>query len=102
MPCTPITKTRRATPSRKLFFEDLADFAEIERVAKRMVDELLPKVREDKKCVRTMTVKVRYPDFSQESHGRSLAAATISKRRSTLWLLRCCAPRGRNRGRCDS
>lgn len=58
------------------FFEDVADFAEIERVAKRMVDELLPKVREDKKCVRTMTVKVRYPDFSQESHGRSLAAAT--------------------------
>lgn len=58
------------------FFEDVADFAEIERVAKRMVDELLPKVREDKKRVRTMTVKVRYPDFTQESHGRSLATAT--------------------------
>jgi DNA polymerase-4 len=58
------------------FFEDVADFAEIERVAKRMVDELLPKVREDKKRVRTMTVKVRYPDFTQETHGRSLADAT--------------------------
>ena len=58
------------------FFEDVADFAEIERVAKRMVDELLPKVREDKKRVRTMTVKVRYPDFTQETHGRSLAAAS--------------------------
>jgi DNA polymerase-4 len=41
-----------------------------------MVDELLPKVREDQKRVRTMTVKVRYPDFTQESHGRSLATAT--------------------------
>ena len=58
------------------FFADVADFAEIERVAKRMVDELLPKVREDKKRVRTMTVKVRYPDFTQETHGRSLADAT--------------------------
>ena len=58
------------------FAEDVADFGEIERVAKRMVDELLPKVREDKKRVRTMTVKVRYPDFTQETHGRSLETAT--------------------------
>jgi len=58
------------------FGEDVGDFAEIERVAKRMVDELLPKIREDKKRVRTMTVKIRYPDFTQESHGRSLENAT--------------------------
>lgn len=54
------------------FGRDIGDFAEVEQVVKRMVDELLAKVREDKKRVRTMTVKVRYPDFSQESHGRSL------------------------------
>ncbi|MEO5957832.1 MAG: DNA polymerase IV [Opitutaceae bacterium] len=58
------------------FGADIGDFAEIERVAKRMIDELLAKVREDGKRVRTITIKVRYPDFSQESHGRSLAAAT--------------------------
>jgi DNA polymerase-4 len=58
------------------FCEDIGDFAEVERVAKRMVDELLPKVREDKKRVRTLTVKVRYPDFTQESHGRSLETAS--------------------------
>lgn len=58
------------------FFEDVASFAEIERVLKRMIDELLPKIREDRKRVRTMTVKVRYPDFTQESHGRTLAEAT--------------------------
>jgi len=57
------------------FWEDISEFAEIERVAKRMIDELLPKIREDGKRVRTMTVKIRYPDFSQESHGRSLAEA---------------------------
>jgi DNA polymerase-4 len=58
------------------FFEDVASFAEIERVVKRMIDELLPKIRGDGKRVRTMTVKVRSPDFTQESHGRSLAEAT--------------------------
>lgn len=57
------------------FFRDVAEFGEIERVVKRMIDELLPKIREDGKRVRTMTVKVRYPDFTQESHGRSLATA---------------------------
>lgn len=58
------------------FGADIGDFAEIERVAKRMIDELLPKIREDGKRVRTITLKVRYPDFTQESHGHSLAAAT--------------------------
>jgi DNA polymerase-4 len=58
------------------FATDIGDFAEIERVAKRMLDELMPKIRSDKKRVRTMTVKVRYPDFSQESHARTLAEAT--------------------------
>jgi DNA polymerase IV len=58
------------------FGRDIHEFAEIERIVKRMVDELIAKVREDKKRVRTMTVKVRYPDFTQESHGRSLETAT--------------------------
>ncbi len=58
------------------FSADIGDFSEIERIAKRMVDELLAKIRADKKRVRTMTVKVRYPDFVQEAHGRSLENAT--------------------------
>ncbi len=58
------------------FAEDVGEFAEIERVLKRMIDELLVKIRADKKRVRTMTLKVRYGDFSQVSHGRSLAEAS--------------------------
>jgi DNA polymerase-4 len=58
------------------FGADEADFAAVERVAKRMVDELLPLVRADGLKVRTITVKVRYPDFTQASHGQSLEAAT--------------------------
>jgi len=58
------------------FFTDVSDFAEVEKVAKRMLDELMPKVRADGANVRTLTLKVRYPDFTQESHGTSLESAT--------------------------
>ncbi|PTX99129.1 DNA polymerase IV [Opitutus sp. ER46] len=58
------------------FARDVAEVAFIEQVAKGMIDELMAKVRQDHKRVRTMTLKVRYPDFSQESHGRTLPAAT--------------------------
>jgi DNA polymerase-4 len=58
------------------FGADVGDFAAIERVAKRMLDQLLPKVRSDGAKVRTITVKVRYADFTQESHGQSLESAT--------------------------
>jgi DNA polymerase-4 len=58
------------------FSSDTRDFAAVEQVAKRMIDELLPKVRSDGVKVKTITVSVRYPDFSHESHGRSLEAPT--------------------------
>jgi DNA polymerase-4 len=58
------------------FGADVGDFAEIERVAKGMLDELMPKVREDGAKVRTLTVKVRYADFSQQSHAKSLDDAS--------------------------
>jgi DNA polymerase-4 len=58
------------------FSADIGDFAAIEQVAKRMLDELLPLIRADGAKVRTMTIKVRYSDFTQESHGQSLEAPT--------------------------
>jgi DNA polymerase-4 len=58
------------------FGADVGDFSTVEQVAKRMIDELLPGVRADGAKVRTITVKVRYADFTQESHGKSLEAAT--------------------------
>lgn len=57
------------------FGKDIGDFAEIERVAKGMIDDLMPKIRADGKRVRTITVKVRYPDFEQASAGHSLPEA---------------------------
>ena len=58
------------------FARDVADFAEIERVAKGMIDALMREIRADGKRVRTLTVKVRYPDFEQMSAGRSLPEAS--------------------------
>ena len=58
------------------FAKDVSDFAEIERVAKGMIDALMREIRADGKHVRTLTVKVRYPNFEQMSAGRSLPEAT--------------------------
>ncbi len=58
------------------FGADIIEQGEIERVLKRMIDSLMAKIRQDGKRARTMTLKVRYPDFTQESHGRSLPEAT--------------------------
>jgi DNA polymerase-4 len=58
------------------FAADEADFATIERIAKGMLDELMPKVRADRAKVKTITVMVRYADFSHDSRGRSLDAAS--------------------------
>lgn len=58
------------------FAQDQNDLAALERTAKGMIDALMPRIRADGKRVRTLTVRVRYADFSQESRGRSLEAAT--------------------------
>ncbi|MSU45983.1 MAG: DNA polymerase IV [Lacunisphaera sp.] len=62
--------------TQETFPEDIWEFAEIERIAKRMIDELMPKIREGGKRVKTMTVKVRYPGMEDSTTDRSLAAAT--------------------------
>lgn len=58
------------------FAQDIADFGEIERIAKRMIDELMPAIRADGKRVKTMTVKVRYAGMENSTAGRSLVEAT--------------------------
>lgn len=57
------------------FGENVSSPAILDRVLKGMIDELLPKIRADRKRVRTLTIKVRYADFSERSAGRSLAVA---------------------------
>jgi DNA polymerase IV len=62
--------------TQETFGQDISDFAGIEQIAKRMIDELMPAIRADAKRVKTMTVKVRYPGMENSTAGRSLAEAT--------------------------
>jgi DNA polymerase-4 len=62
--------------TQETFGRNIGDFAEIERIAKRMIDELMPAIRADGKRVKTMTVKVRYPRMENSTAGRSLPEAT--------------------------
>lgn len=62
--------------TQETFGRDISDFAEIERIAKRMIDELMPAIRADGKRVKTMTVKIRYPGMENSTAGRSLTEAT--------------------------
>lgn len=66
----------RSYSHQETFFEDVADMAEIERVAKGMLDDLMAQVRADRQRVRTLTVRVRYPDFTHASAARSLPHGT--------------------------
>ncbi|MCF3648332.1 Y-family DNA polymerase [Synoicihabitans lomoniglobus] len=58
------------------FGTNIVELDAITNVAKGMIDHLMPKVRADGKRVRTLTLKVRYADFTQESAGKSLPLAS--------------------------
>ena len=58
------------------FARDIGDFAEIERVAKGMIDALMREIRADGKRVRTITVKARYPNFEHASSAHTIGEAT--------------------------
>ena len=62
--------------TQETFRHDIRDPSEIARIAKRMIDELMPKIRADGKRVKTMTLKVRYPGMEDNSCGRSLPEAS--------------------------
>ncbi|MFZ9745042.1 MAG: Y-family DNA polymerase [Opitutaceae bacterium] len=58
------------------FAADVRDRAQLLRVLKGMGDDLLAKVRRDGKRARTLTVRVRFPDFSEGMRSRTLPEAT--------------------------
>lgn len=66
----------RSYSHQETFASDILDFGAIERVALGMIDDLMPTIRSEQQRVRTLTIKVRYPDFSEASAGRSLASGT--------------------------
>ena len=75
-PVETMDEEAKSYSQQETFARDIADFAAIERVAKRMIDELVPKLREDRKRARTLTVKIRYPGMEDASTGHSLTEAS--------------------------
>ncbi len=58
------------------FAVDLTDEDFIEAVLRRMADKLMAKVRTDGKCIRTISVKVRYNDMAEDQRSESLPEPT--------------------------
>jgi len=72
---------REAAPAKsysqqETFAADTANEEFVEATLRRMNDELMPKVRQDGKSVRTLTVKVRYNDMAEDQRGESLSEPT--------------------------
>jgi DNA-directed DNA polymerase III PolC len=58
------------------FGEDVTDEAFVLATLRSMADRLMAKVRADNKTIRTITVKLRYNDFSESTRSRSLEEPT--------------------------
>ena len=58
------------------FGQDTTDEEFVEATLRRMSDELMGKVRQDGKTVRTVTVKVRYNDMAEDQCSETLAEPT--------------------------
>ena len=58
------------------FGEDVTDEAFVLATLRAMADRLMSKVRADDKTIRTVTVKLRYNDFSESTRSRSLEEPT--------------------------
>lgn len=58
------------------FGDNLRDAASVLPILQGMADKLMSRVRRDAKAIRTVTVKVRYPDFTDTSHAITLPQAT--------------------------
>ena len=58
------------------FDTNVADREVLLALLRKMADELMARVRRDACAIRTVSVKVRYPDFSDESHATTLPQPT--------------------------
>ena len=62
--------------AQETFDENVTDVAAVVATLHGMADELMSKVRRDRKAMRTVTVKLRYADMSDVSHGFTFEAPT--------------------------
>jgi DNA polymerase-4 len=75
-PIVPVSDPAKSYGQQETFGADTTDEEYCEAVLRRMADNLMAKVREDGKTIRTVTVKVRYNDMAEDQCGESLVEPT--------------------------
>lgn len=72
---TPIRLEQEAAKSygkQETFAEDMGDFEAVVRILQGMIDAVMPRIREDHKQVRTLSLRIRYTDMEEATHAQSL------------------------------
>jgi DNA polymerase III alpha subunit/nucleotidyltransferase/DNA polymerase involved in DNA repair len=75
-PLIPAREPAKSFSQQETFARDLADEEYLEAVLRRMADRLFAKIREERKSIRTLAVKVRYNDMTEDQCSESLVEPT--------------------------
>src|SRR5947208_7827856 len=75
-PLVPLREPQKSFGQQETFATDVTDEEYIEATLRHMADNLFAKVREEGRSIRTLTVKVRYNDMSEDQVGESLLEPT--------------------------
>jgi nucleotidyltransferase/DNA polymerase involved in DNA repair len=72
-PLIPVRESQKTFSHQETFGKDLTDEEYVEAVLRRMADDLFAKVREERRTIRTINVRVRYNDMGEDQVSESLA-----------------------------
>src|SRR5438477_256693 len=75
-PLIPAREPQKSFSEQETFASDLTDEEYVEAVLRRMADHLFSKVREERRSIRTLNVRVRYNDMAEDQAGESLLEPT--------------------------
>jgi DNA-directed DNA polymerase III PolC len=75
-PVIPVRAPAKSYGEQETFAADTTDEPFLEATLRRMADKLMAKVREDRKSIRSLTVKVRYNDMDEQQASASLKEPT--------------------------
>ena len=75
-PLVPVRAPAKSYGEQETFGADTTDEPFLEATLRRMADQLMAKVREDGKSIRTVTVKIRYNDMDETQASESLCEPT--------------------------
>ncbi|HRZ94410.1 MAG TPA: DNA polymerase III subunit alpha, partial [Candidatus Paceibacterota bacterium] len=75
-PIVPVSSPAQSYSQQETFPADTTDESFLEATLRRMADHLMAKIRADRKCIRTLTVRARYNDMAEDQASESLDEPT--------------------------